>query len=221
MQEKKHWNSLDNIKKYPVNSSKVSKALSQVDLKTCTPNPETIFEAFSYCPYDKLKVIWIGQDPYPQHGVATGIAFGNKEETPSERISPSLKIIRDSAIKYLEKNPEDINFDITLKSWEEQGILMLNSSLTTMAGEIGTHTMIWRPVISDFLSRISWINPNLVYVLSGGIANSFKPYIGGNKGIISTVHPSFCIRTNTPFPDVFNSVNAFLRMNDKETIKWM
>ena len=52
MQEKKHWNSLDNMKKYPVNSSKVSKALSQVDLKTCTPNPETIFDAFSYCPYD-------------------------------------------------------------------------------------------------------------------------------------------------------------------------
>ena len=100
-------------------------------------------------------------------------------------------------------------------------IVHRKGAVRARAGEIGTHTMIWRPVISDFLSRISWINPNLVYVLSGGIANSFKPYIGGNKGIISTVHPSFCIRTNTPFPDVFNSVNAFLRMNDKETIKWM
>lgn len=212
---------VSNIKKYPVSASLVTKSLNKIDLSSVTPNPKKIFDAFAYCPYDKLKVIWLGQDPYPQSGIATGIAFGNKMETPSERVSPSLKILRDSAIKYLDKEKEDVNFDITLMSWEEQGVLMLNSSLTTKVGEIGNHTMIWRPVISNFLSKISWIKPDLVYVLSGGIANSFKPYIGDNAGIVSTVHPSFCVRTNTPFPDVFNSVNGFLRMAGKDTIKWI
>lgn len=212
---------IDNLRKYPVNPTKVTAALSKIDMKQATPNADVIFESFARCPYDRLKVVWLGQDPYPQRGVATGIAFGNKEETPAERISPSLKVLRDSLIKFLDKKDEDINFDLTLNSWEEQGILMLNSSLTTKIGEIGTHTMIWRPVISDLISRLSWIKPDLIYVLSGGIANSFKPYIVNNAGIVSTVHPSFCIRTSTPFPDVFNQVNSLLRINGKDTIKWI
>lgn len=215
-------NTLENIKKYPVSGSEVAKALQGLNKRgPVVPDPNLLFEAFAHCPYDKLKVIWLGQDPYPQKGVATGIAFGNKEETPSDRISPSLKVLRDSAIKYLDKSKEDVNFDLTLKSWEEQGVLMLNSSLTTRMGEIGSHTMIWRPVISSFISKVSWIKPDLVYVLSGGIANSFKPYIVESAGVVSTVHPSFCVRTSTPFPDVFNHVNSFLRMAGKETIKWL
>lgn len=211
---------VSNIRKYPVNGKLVTKALNSLS-GPITPNADSLFDAFAYCPYEKLKVIWLGQDPYPQSGIATGIAFGNKRETPAERISPSLKILRNYACKYLDKNVEDCNFDLTLKSWEEQGVLMLNSSLTTKVGEIGKHTMIWRPVISDFLSKISWIKPDLVYVLSGGIANSFRPYIGDNAGIASTVHPSFCVRTSTPFPDVFNQVNGFLRMAGKSIISWV
>lgn len=211
---------LDNVRKYPVNGKTVSKALSMLTGQI-TPGKDSLFDAFAYCPYEKLKVIWLGQDPYPQSGIATGIAFGNKTETPSERISPSLKILRNYAYKYLDKSDEDCNFDITLKSWEEQGVLMLNSSLTTKVGEIGSHTMIWRPVISEFISKISWIKPDLVYILSGGIANSFKPYIVESAGIASTVHPSFCVRTSTPFPDVFNQVNGFLRMAGKDVIKWV
>ena len=213
---------IDNIRKYPVNGNLVQKAIIKASSSGfITPESDYIFKAFSLCPFELLKVIWIGQDPYPQKGVATGIAFGNKVETPSDRISPSLKVLRDSAIKYLDKNPEDINFDLTLESWEKQGVLMLNSSLTTKTGEIGSHTMIWRPVISDFISKISWIKPDLVYILSGGIANSFKPYIADSAGIVSTVHPSFCVRTSTQFPDVFNHTNSLLRLAGKETVKWL
>lgn len=212
----------DNIRKYPVNAGAVNKALSLISKKgPVTPGYDKLFDAFAYCPYDKLKVIWLGQDPYPQQGIATGVAFANKMETPSERISPSLKVIRDYLYKYLDKNLEDANFDITLRSWEEQGVLMLNSSLSTRAGEIGAHTMIWRPVISSFISKISWIKQDLVFILSGGIANSFKPYIVNSAGIVSTVHPSFCIRTSTPFPDVFNQVNSLLRISGKDIIKWV
>ena len=216
---------LDNIRKYPVSGKKVNDALATLLKNTriddITPDLNHLFEAFDKCPYDNLKVIWIGQDPYPQSGIATGIAFGNKRETPSERISPSLKILRDYACKYFDKKKEDCNFDVTLSRWEEQGVLMLNASLTTRIGEIGKHTMIWRPVISDFLAKISWVRPDLVYILSGGVANSFRPYIGDNAGIVSTVHPSFCVRTSTPFPDVFNQTNGYLRMAGKSIVNWI
>ena len=205
---------------YPVNAKLVDVALSKV-FNDCTPSLDVVFDAFKQCPYDKLKVIWIGQDPYPQKGVATGVAFANSGATPDNRLSPSLKILKDYAIKYLDKKPEEVNFDKTLLSWEKQGVLMLNASLTTKVGEIGSHTMIWRPVISSFLAKVSWIKPDLVYILSGGIANSFKPYIADSLGIVSTVHPSFCVRTNTPFPDVFNEVNNILSSNNKGKISWL
>lgn len=209
----------ENIIKYPVSYKEVNKAISFVYRDNPTPSLDKIFDAFYKCPYDKLKVIWIGQDPYPQKGVATGIAFGNEKGTTN--LSKSLEILVKYASEYLEKPGKQIIFDPTLEEWEKQGVLMLNSSLTTRVNEIGRHTMIWRPVISSFLAKISWIKPDLVYVLSGSTANSFKPYIGGNKGIVSTVHPSFCARTNTPFPDVFNEVNDFLEKAGKEKIEWL
>lgn len=207
------------VKKYPINASDVNRALKSIYKDNPTPSLDNIFDAFKLCDYDNLKVIWLGQDPYPQKGVATGIAFANKKETKA--ISPSLQVLRDSAFKYLTSLNKDAKFDVTLESWERQGVLMLNSSLTTRTGSIGTHTMIWRPVIKNFISKLSWIKPDLVYILSGGIANSFKPYITDSLGIVSTVHPSFCIRTNTPFPDVFNEVNNILEKAGKSKIVWI
>lgn len=207
------------VKKYPINASDVNRALKSIYKDNPTPSLNNIFDAFKLCDYDNLKVIWLGQDPYPQKGVATGIAFANKKETKA--ISPSLQVLRDSAFKYLTNLNKDAKFDVTLESWERQGVLMLNSSLTTRVGSIGTHTMIWRPVIKNFISKLSWIKPDLVYILSGGIANSFKPYITDSLGIVSTVHPSFCIRTNTPFPDVFNEVNNILEKAGKSKIVWI
>lgn len=207
------------VKKYPINASDVNRALKSIYKDNPTPSLDNIFDAFKLCDYDNLKVIWLGQDPYPQKGVATGIAFANKKETKA--ISPSLQVLRDSAFKYLTNLNKDAKFDVTLESWERQGVLMLNSSLTTRVGSIGTHTMIWRPVIKNFISKLSWIKPDLVYILSGVIANSFKPYIADSLGIVSTVHPSFCIRTNTPFPDVFNEVNNILEKAGKSKIVWI
>lgn len=209
----------DNIRKYPVNHKLVSKAVAAVLEQNVTPKLPNLFEAFKYCPYNNLKAVWVGQDPYPQEGVATGIAFANASDT--KHLSKSLQILKDSVYSYLNKSEKEAIFDPSLMYWEEQGILMLNSSLSTVVGEIGKHTMIWRPVIADFLSKLSWIKPDLAYILSGSTANSFKPYITDSIGIISTVHPSFCARTNTPFPDVFNELNEALRTHGKEEVKWL
>lgn len=209
----------NNVRKYPVSSKLVSRALAAILEQRVTPKLPDLFNAFKHCPYDSLKAVWVGQDPYPQDGVATGIAFANAPDT--KYLSRSLQILKDSVYSYLNKSEKEAIFDPSLMYWEEQGILMLNSSLSTVVGEIGKHTMIWRPVIADFLSKLSWIKSDLAYILSGSTANSFKPYISGSIGIISTVHPSFCARTNTPFPDVFNELNNTLRTHGKEEVKWL
>lgn len=208
----------ENISKYPVSAKAVSLALASVYKDNPTPDLKDVFKAFAVCPYDKLKVIWLGQDPYPQPHRATGVAFANDSNVKT--LSPSLNILRQSLEKSSFKQNKNSIFDPTLESWANQGVLLLNSALTTRVNDVGKHVMIWRPVISSFLAKISWIKPDLVYILSGSTANSFKPYIGDNAGIISTVHPSLCARTNTEFPDVFSEVNSILRNTGKEEINW-
>ena len=117
----------------------------------------------------------LGYDPYPQKGVATGILFGNSKNTIE--LSPSLNIIKESCINF-EVPRNSIIFDPTLESWCKQGILMLNSALTTKIGYTGVHTMIWRPFIKQLLIKLSEYNTGIIYVLLGDIAKSFKPFIG-------------------------------------------
>ena len=76
------------------------------------PAYTNIFKAFNLCSYDSLKVVMIGQDPYPQEGVATGILFGNKEGT---ELSPSLKIVKEACINF-EIPHNSVIFDPTLES---------------------------------------------------------------------------------------------------------
>ena len=119
-------------------------------VKPICPAQENVFKAFSLCKYHDCKVAFIGQDPYPQKGVATGILFGNNASTREDDWSPSLKIVRDSVID-LRRPHNLITFDPTLESWAKQGILMINSALTVEMNKVGSHTMLWRPFISKLL----------------------------------------------------------------------
>ena len=115
------------------------------------PDYSDIFKAFTLCSEHDCKVIFLGQDPYPQKGVATGVLFGNRKDT--KELSPSLEIIREACINY-EVPHRPIRFDVTLESWAKQGILMLNSALTCEMNRVGSHTMVWRPFISKLLDNL-------------------------------------------------------------------
>lgn len=92
------------------------------------PTQENVFNAFKECAYKDLRVVMLGQDPYPQPGYATGLLFANPIGT--KELSPSLKLVIDRIYKdfYLTE-PEKFYFDITMKKWAHQGILLLNSAL--------------------------------------------------------------------------------------------
>lgn len=183
------------------------------------PNQSDVFKAFELCNYNNCKVVFLGQDPYPQKNVATGILFGNNKDTKEENLSPSLKIVRDAAIN-LHISHYSITFDQTLESWCKQGILMLNSALTCEMNKVGSHTMLWRPFISKLLQNYSIINPGTVYVLFGKTAQTFKPYI--KDGIIIEVeHPAYFARIGKEMPvEVFQEVNRQLKSKYNTIIEW-
>lgn len=183
------------------------------------PKYKDIFKAFHLCPYNNLKIIFLGQDPYPQKGVATGILFGNKENT--KELSPSLEVIKEACIDYtIPHSP--IIFDVTLESWAKQGILMLNSSLTVQENKPGSHSLIWRPFISKTLQKCSERETGLVYVLFGREAQSFKPYINSKyNDILEIRHPAYYARTNTKLPtQLFKYINQLMLSRYGVPIKW-
>ena len=188
--------------------------------KPICPVQNKVFRAFELCPYDELKVVMLGQDPYPQKGVATGILFGNDEEVAEENLSPSLKIVKEACINY-EIPHNNIIFDQTLESWAKQGILMINSALTVEMNKVGSHVMLWRPFISKLLKNLSDNNTAIVYVLFGRQAQTFKPYIGKFNHIIEVEHPAYFARTNTKMPsELFRNINNLVKGINKMPIEW-
>ena len=185
-----------------------------------TPSMKNIFRAFELCKYNDLKVLFLGYDPYPQRGVATGILFGNKKEVSEENLSPSLKIIKEAAIDF-EIPHNSIIFDQTLESWAKQGILMINSALTVEIGKTGSHTMLWRGFISKLIKKLSEYNTGIIYVLFGEQAKTFKPYIGKNNIILEDKHPAYYARIEGRMPStVFKEITKLTKEKYGEPIVW-
>lgn len=192
-----------------------------------TPEKKDIFKCFTTCPYKDLKVVMIGLDPYPQKGIATGIMFGNKRGT--QVLSPSLNIIKEALF-----NPEENvlwpndktvdylsnNFDITLESWSQQGVLLLNSALTCLVNNSESHVDLWRPFIKDLVTELNKQKEGLVYVLFGSVAKTLETYINHNKNLVlKEHHPALFARYTQSMTDyVFKETNKYLKAQYNEHI---
>lgn len=211
-------------------ADRIMKKLKSIGFSNICPLPEHIFKAFKLCPLQSTRVCIIGQDPYnnlkkedngAKTPVATGIAFANSSNTPDKAYSPSLDILRDSVIDFT--IPHGItNFDPSLESWEEQGVLLLNSALTCEIGKPGSHALLWRPFIRHLLQKLSEQMTGVVYVLLGQNAQSFAPYINKNSNhIILGRHPSWYVRNHLPMPsDLWMEINKILIEQNGQGIEW-
>lgn len=184
--------------------SSLNTALQYVSREAFYPQADKVFKAFTLCKALDTSVILLGQDPYPQKGVATGIAFGNSPDTPEYKLSPSLQVLKEAAIDYT-KHHGLIEFDNSLEHWGKQGVLLLNSSLTVKPGTPNSHSLYWRPFISAFLKKFSEWNPGAVFVLFGSQAKSFRQFISPMaKDIFEAEHPSAVARKGGQLPlDLF------------------
>lgn len=192
--------------------------IKQINRSTCTPKPKDWFRAFELCTYSNLKIVFLGYDPYPQKNIATGILFGNNKEVSEENLSPSLNIVKEAVINF-DIPHNSVIFDQTLESWAKQGILMINSALTTEIGRTGAHTMLWRPFMTDFIKRLGEYQTGIIYVLFGEQAKTFKPYIGKYNIILEEKHPAYYARTNKRMPNkIFNEIKELIKFKYNEKI---
>ena len=200
---------------------RVLSGLKKVHPSLLCPSMPDIFRAFELCPYDQCKVVFIGQDPYPQKGVATGILFGNRKEVDEESLSPSLQVIKESVINF-EIPHNFITVDNSLESWAKQGILMINSALTCEVNKVNSHVMLWRPFMTKFLKRLSENETGLIYVLFGKRAQTLKPYINQRfNNIIEVEHPAYLARINKKLPyHIWGDINKLLKGKYNEEIIW-
>ena len=189
--------------------------------KPICPNQPDVFRAFELCPLKDLKVVMLGQDPYPQKGVATGILFGNRKEVSEDNLSPSLNVVKEAAINF-EVPHYCITFDQTLESWAKQGILMINSALTVEMNKVGSHVMIWRPFIIALLKHLSECETGIIYVLFGRQAKTFKPYINKQfNDILEIEHPAYYARLNKRMPsELFATISNLCKDKYGVPIKW-
>ena len=194
--------------------------LKNINQSILCPSIKDVFKAFKLCPYNNCRVIFVGQDPYPQRGVAQGVLFGNSSDTPENKLSPSLQVIKESVINF--EIPHNlITFDPTLESWAKQGILMINSALTTEIDKVGIHMMKWRPFMIAFLKQMSMINPGIIYVLFGSQAQILEPYISKNNYVLKIEHPAYFARTNKKMPyHIWKDINKILYDLYGERVEW-
>jgi uracil-DNA glycosylase len=150
------------------------------------PDTKLTFKAFNKCQYKDVKVVILGQDPY-HDGSATGLAFANDPNSYAST-SPSLRNI----ITAVEKDfaTLSMDFDISLENWAEQGVLLLNTALTVLKGNAGSHTKVWRPFTEKFLESLSSSKDNLIFVLWGKKAQEYEKFIKGDNKVLKAAHPA-------------------------------
>lgn len=185
--------------------------------KTVFPKGSDIFNAFEQTPFDKLRVVILGQDPYHNPGQAHGLCFSVPDETAPP---PSLKNI----FKELESDigiPVSNNGNLT--HWAKQGVLLLNSSLTVRKNEPTSHSKIgWERFTDQVIQLISDQKEAVVFILWGSYARSKQILIDPKKHFILTAaHPSPLSAYNGFFGcRHFSKTNELLMQNGLEPIDW-
>ena len=184
----------------------------------CYPHGKFIFKAFDDCPFDKIKVVIIGQDPYHGIGQANGLCFSVKDKIQHP---PSLVNI----FKEIEKDlniPYPISGDLT--RWSKQGVLLLNSVLTVKANSAGSHKNIgWQKFTDTVINTVSKKKNNIVFLLWGGYAKEKSKLIDQKKHLIlKSVHPSpLSANRGGWFGNKhFSTCNHYLYKKDIKQVDW-
>ena len=193
------------------------------ELESCSnenilcPSPKNIFKAFKKTSFSNLKVVIVGQDPYHGRGQANGLCFAvnNDQITP-----PSLKNIFNEIENDLKKRP---NTKKNLESWADQGVLLLNSSLSVKSGKPNSHQNLgWNKFTDKILKYISGNKNNVVFFLWGNFAKHKQQLIDKNKHLILfSSHPS-PLSSYISFNGCkhFSKSNKYLKQNNLKEINW-
>ena len=191
---------------------------SEYATQTCYPKGNQIFAAFDHCPFHQVKVVIIGQDPYHGFGQANGLCFSVNDGIP---FPPSLiNIFKEIETDLQRPFPKTGN----LERWADQGVLLLNATLTVRQSEAGSHqNKGWELFTDAVIQKISDENQNVVFLLWGGFAKKKGAKIDRKKHyVLETGHPSpLSANRGLWFGNQhFSKTNAYLQSIGKEAIQW-
>ena len=181
------------------------------------PPQEMVFNAFEFCPFDKVQVVILGQDPYHGAGQAHGLCFSVQD---GMRTPPSLR-------NMYKEIKDDIGTSISengnLEKWAKQGVLLLNAILTVEAGKAGSHQDIgWEQFTDAVIQKISDEKEHVVFLLWGKYAQEKGAVIDTSKHLVlKAPHPSpFSAHTGFLGCKHFSQTNKYLMQDNQKPIKW-
>lgn len=189
------------------------------DNKRFTPKLSQLFRAFEECPYNELKVIILAQDPYPNLGVADGLAFSCSNTMEQEL---GLKVILNEVNRTVYDGVGQ-SHDPDLTRWANQGILMLNTALTTTVGKTGQHYGIWKSFLAYLFDYLTFAHTGLVYVYIGKEANNWKDAVHEMNYKFSLAHPessAYNKEQKWDCKDLFTDIQKILKDNNNFSIIW-
>ena len=185
---------------------------------TCYPPGKLIFSAFNHTPFNKVKIVIIGQDPYHGEGQANGLCFSVNDSIshPPSLMNIFKEIETDLLIPY----PKSGN----LERWADQGILLLNATLSVRSHLAGSHQKKgWEQFTDAVISKLSEQQNGLIFLLWGGYAKKKGAKIDTNKHLVLTSgHPS-PLSANRGYwfgNKHFSKVNEYLSNTGKEPVQW-
>jgi len=185
--------------------------------RTIYPPAKLIFNAFDQCPFDKLKVVILGQDPYHGPGQAHGLCFSVNDGI---EFPPSLR----NVFKELQNDVgKEIPRSGNLTGWAKQCVLLLNATLTVRANQAGSHqNKGWEQFTDAVIDIINKQKQGVVFILWGNYAISKVKFIDQNKHLVlSSVHPSPLSASRGFFGNHhFSSANEFLQQHGFEPVRW-
>ena len=185
---------------------------------TCYPPGREIFNAFNLCPFDRVKVVIIGQDPYHEPGQAEGLCFSVKDGV---MMPPSL-------INIFKEIQDDLGVLMppsgSLRRWAEQGVLLLNATLTVRAHLAGSHQRHgWETFTDAVIQAVARDKEHVVYMLWGGFAKTKAQFVDPAKNLIlQSAHPSPLSANRGGWfgNHHFSLCNQYLERTGQSPIQW-
>lgn len=196
------------------NINEISDKLWEDKDKKIVPKIGNVWKAFVETPRNSVRVVIVGQDPYPTPGNAMGLAFSY---VGSGRLPASLANIA----KEVKKQGFDLSGSGDLTCWAKQGVLLLNTALTTLEGKRESHVDTWGDFSREAIRHLGEHCEGIVYLLWGGHARKFRDVINGKKNLVlECAHPSPLSVKDFWDNQHFIRANEYLEGAGKEPIDW-
>lgn len=230
----KYWKKIvidDNLKKYDEINKLLKKSIENDSNIKIFPYPDLVFNAFNFVKPKNVKVVFIGQDPYPNYqtinktdipdamGLSFSVPIGSK--IPSSLHNIFMNCIK---FKHMKSYPPHGN----LEKWAKQGCLFLNATLTVQHKQNNGHSKVWTDITDNIIKKISDENKLVIFVLWGKFALSKEKFIDTDKHVVvASSHPSglSCYKKMENHPsfselDQFGTINNILKNNKFKSIDW-